>query len=181
MKRVVDIVGRQLRDASTWGVGLLHERAIAMLISQLNEAGALLTDPSVDLEDQLRKWSGQSWEGSRVLRLIERSTRAAMRTWYCDKYIRGEESPTGYARPRPPSSLTVPSAPTVLPFHTFTCPLTAKDIRMISQRNALRISCSTLRSPWLPNTVYQPPAPPQPHLNIGYVSSDFNNHPLAHL
>jgi hypothetical protein len=29
--------------------------------------------------------------------------------------------------------------------------------------------------------VYPPPAPPQPHLNIGYVSSDFNNHPLAHL
>jgi len=181
MKRVVEIVGRQLRDASTWGVGLLHERTIAMLVCQLNGAGALLTDGSVDLEDELKKWAGRSWEGSRVLRLIERSTRAAMRTWYCDKYIRGQESPDGYPRPRPPASLTVPSAPTVLPFHTFTCPLTAKDIRMISQRNALRISCSTLRSPWLPRTVYRPPAPPQPHLNIGYVSSDFNNHPLAHL
>jgi hypothetical protein len=52
---------------------------------------------------------------------------------------------------------------------------------MISQRNALRISCSTLRSPWIPSTVYEPPAPPSPHLNVGYVSSDFNNHPLAHL
>ncbi|EEP81844.1 conserved hypothetical protein [Uncinocarpus reesii 1704] len=39
----------------------------------------------------------------------------------------------------------------------------------------------TLRSTWLPPTVYRPPAPPNPHLNIGYVSSDFNNHPLAHL
>ena len=52
---------------------------------------------------------------------------------------------------------------------------------MISQRNALRISCSTLRSSWLPDTVYPPPPPPSPHLNIGYVSSDFNNNPLAHL
>jgi hypothetical protein len=52
---------------------------------------------------------------------------------------------------------------------------------MISERNALRISCSTLRSPWLPATVYEPPKPPSPQLNVGYVSSDFNNHPLAHL
>jgi hypothetical protein len=29
--------------------------------------------------------------------------------------------------------------------------------------------------------VYPPPPPPNPCLNIGYVSSDFNNHPLAHL
>ncbi|ESU07281.1 hypothetical protein FGSG_01916 [Fusarium graminearum PH-1] len=48
-------------------------------------------------------------------------------------------------------------------------------------RNGIRISCSTLRLPWLPSTVYPPPPPPNPHLNIGYVSSDFNNHPLAHL
>ncbi|EMT66386.1 Putative UDP-N-acetylglucosamine--peptide N-acetylglucosaminyltransferase SEC [Fusarium odoratissimum] len=52
---------------------------------------------------------------------------------------------------------------------------------LISQRNGIRISCSTLRLPWLPSTVYPPPPPPNPHLNIGYVSSDFNNHPLAHL
>ncbi|KAG7129961.1 UDP-N-acetylglucosamine--peptide N-acetylglucosaminyltransferase like protein [Verticillium longisporum] len=52
---------------------------------------------------------------------------------------------------------------------------------MISQRNALRISCSTLRAPWLPRSVYRPPPPPSPQLNVGYVSSDFNNHPLAHL
>ncbi len=52
---------------------------------------------------------------------------------------------------------------------------------MISQRNGLRISFSTLRSPWIPATVYEPPDPPSPYLNVGYVSSDFNNHPLAHL
>ena len=181
MKRVVDIVGRQLRDSSTWGCGVLQDGAISTMTAQLRDAGARRTDGSLDVDAVLRKWAGKPWEGSRVLRLIERSTRAAMRNWYRDLHVRGIEAPAGYARPRPPSSLTVPSAPTVLPFHTFTCPLTAKDIRMISQRNALRISCSTLRSPWLPASVYKPPAPPRPHLNIGYVSSDFNNHPLAHL
>jgi tetratricopeptide (TPR) repeat protein len=181
MKRVVDIVSRQLRDASSWGCGSLQEHALLRLVSQLKDAGARITDNSFDIETQLRKWRGRPWEGSRVLRLIERATRAATRCWYVDKYIRGIQSPTGYARPRPPTGLSVPSAPTVLPFHTFTCPLAAKDIRMISQRNALRISCSTLRSSWLPSSVYRPPKPPKPHLNVGYVSSDFNNHPLAHL
>jgi hypothetical protein len=59
--------------------------------------------------------------------------------------------------------------------------MSAKQIRLISQRNGLRISTSTLKVPWLPSTVYPPPAPPKPYLKVGYVSSDFNNHPLAHL
>ncbi|KAK3325735.1 glycosyl transferase family 41-domain-containing protein [Apodospora peruviana] len=181
MKRVVDIVGRQLRESSTWGCGVLQEHTILQIVAQLRDAGANLTDGSLDLAAELRKWVGRPWEGSRILRLIERSTRAAMRNWYHDKHIKGVQSPIGYPRPKPPASLSIPSAPTVLPFHTFTCPLTAKDIRMISQRNALRISCSTLRAPWVPATVYEPPKPPSPHLNVGYVSSDFNNHPLAHL
>ena len=181
MKRVVDIVDRQLKESASWGCGVLQEHTIQQIAAQLRDAGANVTDGSVDLAGELRKWTGRPWEGSRILRLIERSTRAAMRCWYRDKHIKGVQSSTGYPRPKPPASLSIPSAPTVLPFHTFTCPLTAKDIRMISQRNALRISCSTLRSPWVPATVYEPPKPPSPHLNIGYVSSDFNNHPLAHL
>ncbi|OIW29624.1 glycosyltransferase family 41 protein [Coniochaeta ligniaria NRRL 30616] len=181
MKRVVDIVARQLKEASSWGVDTLQGVAGKQLIAQLRDARSSVTDGSVDLESELQRWAGKPWEGSRIIRLIERSTRATMRRWYHDKYIKGVRSATGYSRPKPPASLSVPAAPTVLPFHTFTCPLTAKDIRMISQRNALRISCSTLRSPWIPATVYEPPKPPSPHLNVGYVSSDFNNHPLAHL
>ncbi|KAK4169168.1 glycosyl transferase family 41-domain-containing protein [Cladorrhinum sp. PSN259] len=179
MKRVVEIVGRQLKESRVWGCGALQEQSIAELARQLRNAGAGITDSGVNLEAELQKWAGRSWEGSRILRLVERSTRAAMRCRYIDK-VKGIKSP-GYRRPRLPASLSVPSAPTVLPFHTFTCPLTAKDIRMISQRNALRISCSTLRSPWVPSMVYEPPNPPSPHFNVGYVSSDFNNHPLAHL
>jgi tetratricopeptide (TPR) repeat protein len=181
MKRVVEIVGRQLEESSSWGSGLLQEETVHQLVTQLSLAGSHVSDGSLDLAAELRRWAGRPWEGSRVLRLLERSTRAAMRSWYRDKYVLGIQNPAGYPRPTLPTGLTVPAAPTVLPFHTFTCPLTAKDIRMISQRNALRISCSTLRSSWLPAMVYKPPRPPSPHLNIGYVSSDFNNHPLAHL
>lgn len=180
MKTVVDIVARQLKESSTWGVGLMTERIFLSLISSLNAAGAGHTEPALDLGTELRKWKGKPWEGSKLLRLIERSTRSTMRAWYKDRE-RGVDQLRSYPRVRLPNSLTVPSAPTVLPFHTFTCPLTAQDVRRISQRNALRISCSTLRSPWVPNSVYPPPRAPNPCLNIGYVSSDFNNHPLAHL
>ncbi|KAI1849499.1 hypothetical protein JX266_004994 [Neoarthrinium moseri] len=181
ISRVVEIVAKQLADSSHWGVGILQGSSLRSVVAQLKAAGADQTDRGLNLEVECRKWAGRPWEGSRLLRLVERSVKAATRLWYRDKYILGRPSRTGYPRPRLPASLAVPSAPTVLPFHTFTCPLTAKDIRMISQRNAHRISCSTLRSPWLPNSVYPPPPPPRPHLNIGYVSSDFNNHPLAHL
>jgi tetratricopeptide (TPR) repeat protein len=182
MKRVVDIVARQLKEVSSWGMNTLQGAARQQLVTQLHGAGStIIDDGSVDLETELSRWVGKPWEGSRIIRLVERSTRATMRCWYLDKHVKGVRSSAGYRRVKPPASLSVPAAPTVLPFHTFTCPLTAKDIRMISQRNALRISCSTLRSPWVPETVYEPPKPPSPHLNVGYVSSDFNNHPLAHL
>lgn len=186
MKKVVDIVARQLKEASSWGTGTIGANVLGLLVQHLTAAGATKTEPGLDLASALQQWVGKPWEGSKIIRLIERSTRATMREWYLDNHVRQAKQVDGYPRHkyprvRPPSSLTVPSAPTVLPFHTFTCPLTAKDVRRISQRNALRISCSTLRSPWLPNSVYPPPKPPSPCLNIGYVSSDFNNHPLAHL
>lgn len=175
--RVVQIIGRQLNEASHWGRGILGDKLIVALAEQIRQLCAWDT-PRV--EEAIRGWAGKSWEGSRIIRLLERATKATQWKWYQDRHS-GSEIRSQYKRPRLPAGLTVPSAPTVLPFHTFTCPLTAKDIRVISQRNGIRISCSTLRLPWLPSVVYPPPPPPQPHLNIGYVSSDFNNHPLAHL
>jgi tetratricopeptide (TPR) repeat protein len=181
VQRVVDIVVRQLEDSAHWGTGVLQPNTLLTLARQIAKTGSDGSTDGLDVSARLRKWVGTPWEGSRVLRLVERSTRSTMRRWYFDRYVLGVEATSDYIRPRIPPSLTVPSAPTVLPFHTFTCPLSARDIRRISQRNALRISCSTLRSPWLPPTTYPPPRPPNPHLNVGYVSSDFNNHPLAHL
>ncbi|KAL7787707.1 glycosyl transferase family 41 domain-containing protein [Trichoderma afarasin] len=178
-QRVVDIISHQLGDASHWGRNILQQPTIHALAQQL---GDFCRTPGFSLELALSAWAGEPWEGSRLVRLVERAARVILWNWYHDKYVaKREVTPSRYLRPQLPSSLTIPSAPTVLPFHTFTYPLSAKDIRSISQRNAMRISCTTLRAPWLPATVYPPPPPPNPHLNVGYVSSDFNNHPLAHL
>ncbi|KAE8145349.1 glycosyl transferase family 41-domain-containing protein [Aspergillus avenaceus] len=182
IKRVVDIVDRQLKEGETWGRGLLTPNAIEQLCTQLSPALDNRRLASGTLNGILHSWAGHKWEGSRIVKLVERATRAITWQWYRDLYVYGKEYPLSkYRRPQLPSGLSAPNAPTVLPFHTFTCPLSAKQIRQISQRNGLRISCATLRSPWLPPTVYQPPAPPNPYLKVGYVSSDFNNHPLAHL
>ena len=184
IKRVVDIVDKQLKEGELWGTGSLVGAGLDQVLFALagNDRPGTLVGIRGALGSILRAWSGQKWEGSRVVRLVERVIRWTTWKWYQDRYVHGKEFPASrYARPPLPAGLTAPNAPTVLPFHTFTCPLSAKQIRHISQRNGLRISCSTLRSPWLPPTVYRPPAPPSPHLNIGYVSSDFNNHPLAHL
>ncbi|EXJ92771.1 hypothetical protein A1O3_01323 [Capronia epimyces CBS 606.96] len=187
INRVVEIVDKQLKDGETWGCGTLTPAMIESLSAQVTLHRQSFTDnrraQAMDAVRQaLRLWSGQKWEGSRIVRLVERAIRQIGWQWYQDLYKHGKEcSSRKYARPYLPSSLSTPSAPTVLPFHTFTAPLSAKQIRQISQRNALRISVGTLRSAWLPATVFQPPAPPKPCLNVGYVSSDFNNHPLAHL
>ena len=185
IKRVVDIVDRQLREGETWGRGLLTPNMVNQLCAQLAPAvdtRRLASSQKGSLATILRSWAGQKWEGSRIVRLVERAIRSLTWQWYQDRYVHGKDYPwSKYRRPQLPPGLTAPNAPTVLPFHTFTCPLSAKQVRQISQRNGLRISCSTLRAPWLPSTVYPPPLPPNPYLKIGYVSSDFNNHPLAHL
>ncbi|KAJ5678464.1 uncharacterized protein N7477_004097 [Penicillium maclennaniae] len=185
IKRVVDIVDRQLREGEYWGRGLLTPSTAEHLCAQLATAldsGRFASSRQSSLVKVLLSWAGQKWEGSRIVRLIERATRSITWQWYQDRYVYGKDYPASkYRRPQLPASLTAPNAPTVLPFHTFTCPLSAKQIRQISQRNGLRISSSTLRLPWLPGTVYPPPSPPKPFLKVGYISSDFNNHPLAHL
>ncbi|BCS19035.1 UDP-N-acetylglucosaminyltransferase [Aspergillus puulaauensis] len=183
IKRVVDIVDRQLKEGEIWGRGLLTTNTIEQLCAQLVPAvDGRRRSVAGTLVAMLQSWAGQKWEGSRIVKLVERVIRAITWRWYQDRYVYGREYPSSkYRRPQLPAGLSAPNAPTVLPFHTFTCPLSAKQIRQISQRNGLRISCSTLRSPWLPPTVYPPPAPPNPYLKVGYVSSDFNNHPLAHL
>ena len=185
MKRVVDIVAKQLKDGSSWGRGTLHDQTLHQTLRQVETADTgdrWSVEKRAKMQVALESWAGHHWEGARVVRLMERATKRALHRWYKDRYIRKVDRPAScYPRPLFPTNLPVPPAPTVLPFHTFTCPLSAKEIRMISQRNALRISCSTLRASWTQGSVFRPPAPPRHHLNVGYVSSDFNNHPLAHL
>lgn len=180
IERVVAIVEKQLRDGEGWGKGVLHSIGIEKTLQQLSLEGEGQHHKS--LRNALEGWAGNQWEGAKVVRLIERATKELVRQIYRSQYIDRRSIPSGHRmRPQLPAALAIPSAPTVLPFHTFTCPLSAKQIRKISQRNGLRVSCSTLRAPWLSAHVYDPPPPPSPYLNVGYISSDFNNHPLAHL
>ncbi|KAI8453094.1 UDP-N-acetylglucosaminyltransferase [Phakopsora pachyrhizi] len=144
-------------------------------------------------------------EGGFLIRLIEQCTRQIQRRMYRDAYgtnltstsctpkvnvstERKGGTTSSYQRLTLPMALPAPPVPTVLPFHTFTYPLTARECRLISHRNALKISLTTLNQPWIPSAAYPPPPPPfptdpdgLPRLRVGYVSSDFNNHPLAHL
>lgn len=182
MKRVVEIVDKQLKDGAQWGRGTLSNAVVAEnLLQQLT---VVETSPALRerLQKALREWSGGRWEGSRLVRLIERANQRLTWHWYHDLYSRRKSYPISrYKRPQIPANLSTPNAPTLLPFYTFTNPLSHKQIRQISARNGLRISVSTLRASWIPQTVYPPPRPPKPSLHVGYVSSDFNNHPLAHL
>jgi predicted O-linked N-acetylglucosamine transferase (SPINDLY family) len=185
IKRVVDLVDKQLAGGELWGQGLVSNSLIDQLVASV---AITIRDPR-DLQsrtDALRKelisWQGRKWEGHRVVRAVERVTKRLTWQWYQDSFVNPQTRPPGsYNRPMLPPNLPVPTAPTVLPFHTFTSPMSARQIRQISQRNGLRISCSTLKAPWLPLTVWRPPRPPNPYFKVGYVSSDFNNHPLAHL
>ncbi|KAF2998970.1 hypothetical protein E8E13_007239 [Curvularia kusanoi] len=183
--KVVKLVEKQLADGEVWGRGTMDERFVKSICLPLGLADSTaeeIKEKQESLMSVVTGWRGQKWEGARIVRLVERAIRRLTWQWYQDRYVTARErSPAHYSRPHLPAALTVPAAPTVLPFHTFTCPMSAEQIRMISQRNGLRISCSTLRAPWLPATVFQPPSPPKPYLRVGYVSSDFNNHPLAHL
>ncbi|KAI4217116.1 MAG: hypothetical protein LQ351_000425 [Letrouitia transgressa] len=182
---VVSIVDKQLREGEDWGRGVLDTINVESLVGQLCLSKNKPDDAdqqSMSLRRVLQDWIDKPWEGAKVVRLIERATKRRGWLLYQRKYVQQKPSQNfNRSRPQLPAALAVPSAPTVLPFHTFTCPLSAVHIRKISQRNGLRISCSTLRAAWLPAHIYEPPPPPKPQLIVGYVSSDFNNHPLAHL
>jgi predicted O-linked N-acetylglucosamine transferase (SPINDLY family) len=183
INRVVDIVEKQLKEGESWGRGILTPDIIDSIVQQTSAFDADTRDLArggQSLRQIIASWSGQKWEGARLIKLVERLTRRISWYRYHDKYVH-KTSRSNYRRPQLPVNLNVPNAPTVLPFHTFTCPVSAKQVRLISERNGHRISTMTLRMPWLPADVYPPPAPPSPVLKVGYISSDFNNHPLAHL
>ena len=197
MGRVVEIVDKQLTDGAVWSTGLVRvfrHQLWQVILRAFLDSNPRHPDTAL-WQARLDGWVNRTDakdrrnEGGWIIRLIERATRRLQRKWYLERQHSDStrsRRPSAeirelYQRPMIPSGMSVPSVPTVLPFHTFTYPLTARQVRLISHRNALRISHGTLSSHWLPSTVYPPPAPPTPRLKIGYISSDFNNHPLSHL
>ncbi|EPS40477.1 hypothetical protein H072_5666 [Dactylellina haptotyla CBS 200.50] len=184
MRKVVEIVERQLGEGREWGKGVFGPGLVEVLLGDVQRAEGKIWNEGRRSRFRaiLERWKGQSWQGAKLVQLVERIAKKLVWRWYQDLYVdKVTKRPEDYRRPLLPAGLSVPNAPTVLPFHTFTCPLSVSQVRMISQRNGLRISCSTLKSPWLSPLVSPPPRPPAPALHVGYVSSDFNNHPLAHL
>ncbi|KAI8391424.1 glycosyl transferase family 41-domain-containing protein [Radiomyces spectabilis] len=207
--RVVDIVEKQLNDGALWGVGTLKQpvngqgklfgEQLQEIIIRASRVQGQHDDTRLNQLWRQRlqyfaEMEGKKNEGGWLIRLIERILRRLQRKWYIETYgevvqsnvqrsaiLITKEAAEKYVRPMIPSSLPMPPLPTVLPFHTFTYPLNARQVRLISHRNALRISHTTMNAAWVPSHVYPPPPPPSPRLKIGYISSDFNNHPLAHL
>lgn len=204
LPQVSKLVAKQLDDGLTLGKGSIAssggaDRWLLAVSRALSPTSAQLQGITVApfwraAFDALSPGSPHRYvnEGGFLIRVVEHLMRVIQRKWYIDFYGKQTTSAqalgrpplsaaVNYSRPSLPSNLPTPPVPTVLPFHTFTYPLSARQIRLISHRNALRVSQTTLTQPWLPPHVYPPPAPPSPKLKIGYVSSDFNNHPLAHL
>ncbi|KAK9454986.1 glycosyl transferase family 41-domain-containing protein [Dipodascopsis uninucleata] len=187
--RVVEIVNSQLSLARAWGAGVVSQHRSSILSDIATACGYSSVD-STEMKiwnDELNHISGKDDEGSKLVELLDRAACRARWRWFHDLYInqRFDENktvdPNSYCWPILPSGLALPAAPTVLPFHTFMFPFSPSQIREICRRTALRVSATVFKYPWLPKHVYPPPPPPSPALKVGYVSSDFNNHPLSHL
>ena len=212
MRDISDLVQKQLVEGSAYGVGALRSyggiNELLALVSQAlygvspAEAGEAAMKPWIArfqfLLGDYDRAAHRISEGGYLVRLVERLMRRIQRRWYLDAYGRTPYLPAGtsppprivpsqadvakYRRPPLPPSLPPMPVPTVLPFHCFTLPVTARETRLISHRTGLRISHATLNQPWMPPIVYPPPRPPLGgKINIGYVSSDLGNHPLSHL
>ncbi|KAG6907659.1 hypothetical protein DXG01_007863 [Tephrocybe rancida] len=193
----------QLESAYVQNIGLL--RRINSLGDWLRKVQSVHHDQPFS-QEQMRRWErclnqfftefdrarSRVNEGGFVIRLVEWLSRGLQRKWYIEEHgtlLQSERLTSRqslewrgrYERPFIPSVGHFP-VPALQPFHTFSFPLEPRTIRIISHRNALRVSYRTLTQPWLPRHVYPPPPPPHlGRLNIGYVSYDFLNHPLAHL
>ncbi|KAK7206053.1 glycosyl transferase family 41-domain-containing protein [Myxozyma melibiosi] len=186
MMRIVEIVSGQLRSSLTWGTGVIANELPNIVREIVLACGySSAADPRMKpwLEELARASESGVDEGAKIVEIFEAAARRARWRAYSDRYVHHLEpsSMKPFHRPRLPLSLALPPAPTVLPFHTFTIPFDAVQGREVCRRTALRVSVSTNRYSWLPADVYPPPPPPTEHLRIGYVSSDFNNHPLSHL
>ncbi|BGP12958.1 hypothetical protein JCM10213v2_000875 [Rhodosporidiobolus nylandii] len=212
MQRISDLVAKQLKDGYSYGIGSLKSYGSLQDWLVLIAAALYGTTPHHAGEARMQPWAARLGfllgdydhkrklvnEGGYLIRLVERLMRRIQRRWYIDEFGKapylppsvqelkriepGQQDLAKYRRPPLPPSLPPIPVATVLPFHCFTLPVTARETRLISHRTGLRISHATLNQPWMPPIVYPPPRPPlNGKINVGYVSSDLGNHPLSHL
>lgn len=173
--RLISVVDEQLKDGQFWGHGIVYKTP--GLAEDITKAtGDLPNEVLNQLLPHASPKNQLQGEGAQIIRAIESATKLAQLRWYRDPKAPAEDFP----RPKIPPLLHVPASSTVSPFHTFTLPLDEAQVLGIAQLTALRLSVITLRQPWMPRHVFKPPKPPTV-LNVGYISSDFSDHPLAHL
>lgn len=195
VSKVVRIADQQISDARQWGIGVI-ENELKRRNTQPNLASDIECAFGGFVDEAQRtyweniwsSWKGHKDEGANIVQAIEFAMRMCQRRWYLDCVNGTEKEKSHYVRPKIPSGLPIPLATTILPFHAFTLPFTASQVSQISQRSAIRISMSSLLQNWLPAHVFPPPPPPAAipgdpvgKLVVGYISSDFLDHPLSHL
>ncbi|KAF8837771.1 hypothetical protein BDN67DRAFT_157104 [Paxillus ammoniavirescens] len=202
MQKVVEDCERQLSHACGQSMGLLRTLSLDdwMGLVRYARSGQLSSFEEKEwtarfqlfLGDESRRSSGYLDEASFLIRLMAWCQTRMQHSWYIKAYGRVSHSEcahptqfhgTGMTIPGSVlSSIKCPRLPPILPFHTFIFPLTARTIRMIAHRNALNASFMALTCTGMDSIVCPPPPPPlHGRLNVGYVSSDFTDHPLTHL
>lgn len=184
VSQVISVADEQIMEARRWGIGVINFAAKmenGRLFYEIQSLPPSMADGVKDRPVPWMEWAGQPDEGARVMSLIEQSYKQKQWQWYQDRQ-NNEINLSKYLRPTIPGMLVTPLATTILPFHAFTLPFNVEQVQAISEKCATRISVATLSQPWIPRHVYPPPKEPENGvLKVGYVSSDFTNHPLAHL
>lgn len=203
MRKAIEVCEKQLSDADTQVTGLLRTKSLEEWMALVRFARGRPLSPVEEkewiqrfrlfFEDDSSVTSANRNEASFLIRLLEWCLSRMQHAWYIKTYGRTVHADT----PQPSlstanrltlpvcsvlSSLGYPKLPFILPFHTFTLPLTSRTIRLIAHRNAINAFYTATTYTNKAAIVYPPPPPPvRGKLNIGYVSSDYNDHPLTHL
>ncbi|KAF9234136.1 glycosyltransferase family 41 protein [Melanogaster broomeanus] len=203
MQKAIEVCEKQLSDAYCQSIGLLCTRSLEdwMVLVRSACSGQLSSFEEEEWIARFRLFLGEEShrspcrldEAGFLIRLMEWYQTRMQRSWYIKAYGRVYRSGLVHPTQLPDACTTVPDStplpsikcprlPFILPFHTFTFPLTTRAIRLIAHRNALNASFAALTLVGRDLVVRSPPPPP-PHgrINVGYVSADFSDHPLTHL
>ncbi|KAG6330678.1 hypothetical protein ID866_8412 [Astraeus odoratus] len=196
MQKAIEICEKQLSDANSQAAGLLRSKSLDEWLELVRFACGRSLSPVEEkgwvrrfqlfLVDDSSKVSGAYDEGSFFIRTMEWCLARLQHAWYIKEYGNSARSDTprhslsNVNRPTLPnsgllSSMKYPRLPYILPFHTFTLPLSSRMIRLIAHRNALNAFFAATTYTGRTAIVHPPPPPPlHGRLNIGYMSSDFN-------
>ncbi|KAG2035864.1 glycosyl transferase family 41-domain-containing protein [Suillus americanus] len=188
LTNAIAICEKHLSELHHQNIGILGERSVDDWLFTV-----ALTTSRPQCDHSLRRWVHRFYlfsdvsdgrqpllnEGSFLMRLIDWYRTRMQHRRYIETYgetLYGEEVPHSPPEAAPTARLFCLTSP-----DKFTLPLPGRTIRRIAHRNALRVS-HNIMTQISPDRVPSLPLPPlKRRINIGYVSSDFSDHPLSHL